>query len=237
MKFDRTKMTEALRRVLQRMHYPLEVMLVCVRWYVAYPLSLRHLEEMMAERGVAIDHSTIHRWAIKMLPVLAAVCRRRKRPIGLSWRMDETYVKVGGQWKYLYRAVDRDGDTIDFLLRAKRDHAAARAFFERAIDLHGVPEKITIDKSGSNTAAITSMQADSGLPIQMRQSKYLNNLVEQDHRAVKRITRPMLGFKSFRCARILIAGIETIHMIRKGQLGALKDLASSAANQFYSLAF
>ena len=237
MKFDRTKMTEALRRVLQRMHYPLEVMLVCVRWYVAYPLSLRHLEEMMAERGVAIDHSTIHRWAIKMLPVLAAVCRRRKRPVGRSWRMDETYVKVGGQWKYLYRAVDRDGDTIDFLLRAKRDHAAARAFFERAIDLHGVPEKITIDKSGSNTAAITSMQADSGLPIQMRQSKYLNNLVEQDHRAVKRITRPMLGFKSFRCARILIAGIETIHMIRKGQLGALKDLASSAANQFYSLAF
>ena len=230
-------MTEALRRVLQRMHYPLEVMLVCVRWYVAYPLSLRHLEEMMAERGVAIDHSTIHRWAIKMLPVLAAVCRRRKRPVGRSWRLDETYVKVGGQWKYLYRAVDRDGDTIDFLLRAKRDHAAARAFFERAIDLHGVPEKITIDKSGSNTAAITSIQADSGLPIQMRQSKYLNNLVEQDHRAVKRITRPMLGFKSFRCARILIAGIETIHMIRKGQLGALKDLASSAANQFYSLAF
>jgi len=237
MKFDRTKMTEALRRGLQRMHYPLEVMLVCVRWYVAYPLSLRHLEEMMAERGVAIDHSTIHRWAIKMLPVLAAVCRRRKRPVGRSWRMDETYVKVGGQWKYLYRAVDRDGDTIDLLLRAKRDHAAARAFFERAIDLYGVPEKITIDKSGSNTAAITSMQADSGLPIQMRQSKYLNNLVEQDHRAVKRITRPMLGFKSFRCARILIAGIETMHMIRKGQLGALKDLASSAANQFYSLAF
>ena len=230
-------MTEALRRVLQRMHYPLEVMLVCVRWYVAYPLSLRHLEEMMGERGVAIDHSTIHRWAIKMLPVLAAVCRRRKRPVGRSWRMDETYVKVGGQWKYLYRAVDRDGDTIDFLLRAKRDHAAARAFFERAIDLHGVPEKITIDKSGSNTAAITSMQADSGLPIQMRQSKYLNNLVEQDHRAVKRITRLMLGFKSFRCARILIAGIETMHMIRKGQRGALKDLASSAANQFYSLAF
>ena len=237
MKFDRTKMTEALRRVLQRMHYPLEVMLVCVRWYVAYPLSLRHLEEMMAERGVVVDHSTIHRWAIKMLPVLAAVCRQRKRPVGRSWRMDETYVKVGGQWKYLFRAVDRDGDTVDFLLRAKRDHAAARAFFERAIDLHGVPEKITIDKSGANTAAIMSMQADSGLPIEMRQSKYLNNIVEQDHRAVKRITRPMLGFKTFRCARILIAGIEVMHMIRKGQLVAIKDRVWSAANQFYSLAF
>ena len=126
----------------------------------------------MAERGVAVDHSTIHRWAIKMLPVLAAVCRRRKRPVGRSWRLDETYVKVAGQWKYLYRAVDRDGDTIDFLLRAERDHAAARAFFERAIDLHGVPEKITIDKSGANTAAIVSIQADSGRPIELRQSKY-----------------------------------------------------------------
>ena len=137
----------------------------------------------------------------------------------------------------MYRAVDRDGDTVDFLLRAKRDHAAARAFFERAIDLHGVPEKITIDKSGSNTAAIVSIVADSGLSIEMRQSKYLNNIVEQDHRAIKRITRPMLGFKSFRCARILIAGIEVMHMIRKGQLGAIKDQASSVANQFYSLAF
>jgi putative transposase len=219
------------------MHYPLEVMLVYVRWYAAYPLSFRNIEEMMAERGGFVDHSTLHRWSIKMLPVLAAMFRRRKRPVGRSWRMDETYVKVGGHWKYLYRAVDRDGDTVDFLLRAKRDHAAARAFFERAIDLHGMPDKITVDKSGANTAAIVSIQADSGLPIKMRQSKYLNNIVEQDHRAIKRITRPMLGFKTFRCARILIAGIEVMHMIRKGQLGAIKDPASSAANQFYSLAF
>ena len=237
MKFDRMNMVEALRRVVQRMHYPLEVMLVCVRWYAAYPLSFRNIEEMMAERGVFVDHSTLHRWSIKVLAVLAAVFRRRKRPVGRSWRMDETYVKVGGQWKYLYRAVDRDGNTVDFLLRAKRDHAAARAFFERAIDLHGVPEKITIDKSGANTAAITSIQADSGLPIEMRQSKYLNNIVEQDHRAIKRITRSMLGFKTFRCARILLAGIEVMHMIRKGQLVAIKDRVWSAANQFYSLAF
>ena len=237
MKFARTKMIEALRLVVQRMHYPLEVMLVCVRWYAAYPLSFRNIEEMMAERGVFVDHSTLHRWSMKVLPVLAAAFRRRKRPVGLSWRMDETYIKVAGQWKYLYRAVDKDGATVDFLLRAKRDHAAARVFFERAIDLHGVPEKITIDKSGSNTAAIVSIQADSGLAIEMRQSKYLNNIVEQDHRAIKRITRPMLGFRTFRCARILIAGIEVMHMIRKGQLGAIKDQASSAANQFYSLAF
>ena len=191
----------------------------------------------MAERGVFVDHSTLHRWSIKMLPVLAATFRRRKRPVGRSWRMDETYVKINGQWKYLYRAVDRAGHTVDFLLRAKRDHAAARTFFERAMDLHGVPEKVTIDKSGANTAAIKSLQADSGLPIEMRQSKYLNNLIEQDHRAVKRITRPMLGFKTFRCARILIASIEVMHMIRKGQLGDIKDRSSLAANQFYSLAF
>ena len=157
MKFDRTKMLEALSRVVQRLHYPLEVMLVCVRWYAAYPLSFRNIEEMMAERGVFVDHSTLHRWSIKMLPVLAGAFRRRKRPVGLSWRMDETYVKVGGHWKYLYRAVDRDGHTVDFLLRAKRDHAAARAFFERAMDLCGAPEKITIEKSGLNATAVTSI--------------------------------------------------------------------------------
>jgi len=233
MKFDRTKMIEALRRVVQRMHYPLELMLVCVRWYSAYPLSFRQIEEMTAERGVFVDHSALHRWSMKVLPVPAAVVRRRQRPVCKSWRMDETCVKVAGEWKYLYGEVDKGGDTVDFLLRAKRDHTAARAFFERAIDLHGVPEKITIDKSGANTAAMGSIQADSGLPIEMRQTKHLNNIVEQDHRAIKRITRPMLGFKTFRCARILIAGIEVMQMIRKGQLAGIKDQASSPENQFY----
>jgi putative transposase len=230
-------MIDELRKVIKRLHYPLEVMLVCVRWYAAYPLSLRHIKEMMAERGVFVDHATVHRWAIKLLPALSLVFRRRKRPVGGSWRMDETYVKVCSQWKYLYRAVDREGHTVDFLLRAHRDEEAARRFLERAIDLHGVPEKITTDKSGANTAAIVSIQADSGLRIELRQSKYLNNIVEQDHRAVKRVVRPMMGFKSFACGRILIAGIETMHMIRKGQLEPLKEQDSSAANQFYSLAF
>jgi len=230
-------MIEALRKVIKRLHYPLEVMLVCVRWYAAYPLSLRHIEEMMAERGVFVDHATVHRWSIKILPVLAAVFRRRKRPVGMSWRMDETYIKVGGQWKYLYRAVDRTGATIDFLLRAHRDLAAARRFFERAIELHGVPKTITVDKSGANTAAIEGIRADSGADIGLRQSKYLNNIVEQDHRAIKRIVRPMLGFKSFRCASILIAGVETMHMINKGQLAGPQAQALTAASQFYSLAF
>jgi len=226
-----------LRKVLKRLHYPLEIMLLCVRWYAAYPLSVRHLEEMMLERGVEVDHSTVHRWSLKILPVLAKVFRGRKRPVGLSWRMDETYIQVGKQWKYLYRAVDRLGHTVDFLLTARRDCAAARRFFERAIGLHDIPEKITIDKSGANTAAIRGMVADSGIDIELRQSKYLNNLVEQDHRAIKRRTQPMLGFKTFHSATRLIAGIETMHMIKKGQLNCPEGHVASAAEQFYSLAF
>jgi putative transposase len=174
---------------------------------------------------------------VKTLALLAAVCRRRRLPVGKSWRMDKTYVKVGVQWKYLYRAVDKSGDTIDFLLRAKRDHAAARALFERAIDLHGVPDKVTIDKSDSNTDAIVGVQADIVLPIEMRQSKYLSSTVEQDHRAIKGIARTMLEFKTLLCARILIAGIKVMHMVRKGQLADAKDQAPLQANEFYSLAF
>jgi len=138
--------------------------------------------------------------------------------------------------KYLYRAVDRAGDTVDFLLTSKRDKAAARRFLEQAINLHGVPEKITIDKSGANTAAIESVNADACVDIVLRQSKYLNNIVEQDHRGVKRVIQPMLGFKSFWSARTIIAGIETMHMIKKGQMSCPSGSTLSAANQFYSLA-
>jgi putative transposase len=146
------------------------------------------------------------------------------------------YIKVAGKWKYLYRAVDRAGDTVDFLLPAKRDKAAARRFLERAINLHSVPEKLTIDKSGANTAAIESLKVDAFVDILMCQNKYLNNIIEQDHRAVKRVTQPMLGFKSFWSVRILIGGIETMHMIRKGQMDRPAGSTVSAADQFYSLA-
>jgi transposase-like protein len=128
-----------LKRVFKRLHYPFDVILLCVRWYVAYPLSLRHLEEMMAERGLSIDHSTVHRWAIKLLPLLEKTFRRHKRPVGKSWRMDETYIKVKGNWKYLYRTVDKDGNTVDFLLRAHRDKAAAQRYFEKAIARNDAP--------------------------------------------------------------------------------------------------
>ena len=191
---------------------------------------------MRAERGLVVDHATVHRGALKILPVLAKALRNRKRPVGRSWRMDETYVSVGRQWKYLYRAVERLGQTVDFLRTARRDEAAARRLFERAIELHDVPENVTIDNSGANTAAVCGLIAHSGVPIEPRQSKFLNNLVEQDHRAIKRRTRPMLGFKDFRCVAMLIAGIETMHMIRKAQRGGPEGQVMSAAELFYSLA-
>jgi putative transposase len=226
----------ALAKVLKRLHYPLEVILTCVRWYVAYPPSLRHLEEMMAERGTSVDHSTVHRWALKLLPVLEKAFRSRERPVGKSWRMDETYIRVKGEWKYLYRAVDKDGNTIAFLLRARRDKTAARRYFEKSIAQNGVPETVTIDKSGANLAALEAVNADRETPIKIRQSKYLNNLVEQDHRAVKRRTRPMLGFKTFRCARILLGSIELMHMITKRQMKCARGTPPSAPDQFYKLA-
>jgi putative transposase len=218
------------------MRFPLDVTLVCIRWYAAYPLSYRHLEEMMEERGVSVDHSSINRWAIRFLPLLEKVLRRHKLAVGASWRMDETYIKVKGVWKYLYRAVDKQGKTIDFLLTAQRDKAAALRFFDKAMKTSGMPEKVTMDKSGANKAAMDAINARGGTLIAIRQVKYLNNIVEQDHRAIKRLTRPMPNFKSFRAARCVLAGIELMHMIRKDQLKMECSNEMSFADQFYALA-
>jgi putative transposase len=163
-------------------HFEREVILWGVRWYVAYPISYRQLEELMDERGVEVDHSTLNRWVVKYVPLLEKQFRARKRLVGSSWRLDETYVKVKGVWKYLYRAVDKAGATVDFLMTAKRDCKAALRFLRKAIGSSGTPEKITIDKSGANTAAIESHNAETQAGIEMRQIKYLNNMVEQDHR-------------------------------------------------------
>lgn len=148
--------------------------------------------------------------------------------------MEGTYVKVRGEWRYLYRAVDKEGNTVNFLLRARRDKATARRYFEKSIQQNGEPETVTIDKSGANLAVLDALNAQRKTPIKIRQNKYLNNLIEQDHRAIKRRTRPMLGFKNFRCARIILGGIEFVHMIVKGQM---KDggIAQTPAQQFYSL--
>jgi transposase-like protein len=173
---------------------------------------------------------------IKYAPEFEKQFRRCQRPVGRSWRVDETYVKIKGKWAYLYRAVDKEGQTIDFLLTPQRDRAAAEAFLHKAIRNQGLPEKITIDQSGSNTSAIKRYNHTHKTGIAIRQCKYLNNIVEQDHRAVKRIVRPMLGFKSFWAARCTIAGIEVMHAIRKGQLEPTGTVSQTPAEQFYGLA-
>jgi transposase-like protein len=218
-------------------HFPQDIILTGVRWYVAYPLSTRHVEELMRERGVHVDHATINRWVIKYSPQLEEVFHCRKRPVWRSWRMDETYIRVKGEWRYLYRAVDKQGQTIDFLLTEHRDKEAALRFLKKAIRRNGLPEKITIDGSDANEAAIKRYNEEHGTNIIIRQVKYLNNIVEQDHRGVKRVTRPMLGFKSFAAAQDTLVGIELMHMIRKKQMVLeARDEGLTAAELFYSLA-
>src|SRR2546422_983430 len=217
-------------------HFPQEIILMGVRWYVAYPLSYRHVEELMEERGVPIDHATIQRWVVKYSPLLEAAFHRRKRPVWVSWRMDETYIKIKGAWYYLYRAVDKTGQTIDFLLTAQRDEQAAKRFLTKAIRRQGAPEKITIDGSAANEATIKSYNEEHGTAIEILKIKYLNNIVEQDHRGVKPVTRPMLGFKAFDAAQSTLTGIELMHMLRKGQLEDGIEQGRTAAAQFYALA-
>ena len=208
-----------------------------VRWSVAYPLSTRHVEARMEERGGHVAPSTITRWGSQESPQRAEALHRRKRPVWGSWRMDETYVKVKGEWRYLYRAVDKHGQTIDFLLTEHRDTEAALRFLKKAIRRNGLPETITIDGSDANEAAIKSYNEAHGTNIIIRQVKYLNNIVEQDHRGVKRVTRPMLGFKSFEAAQDTLVGIELMHMIKKKQMVLeAGDEGLTAAELFYSLA-
>ena len=204
--------------------FPREVILHAVFFYIRYGVSYRDLEEILAERGITVDHATLNRWVVKYASVLASRAQGRKAATAPSWRLDETYVKVRDEWHYLYRAVDREGQTLDFMLSEHRDEAAALRFITKAIVANGLPRACAIDKSGANTAGLRTMNAalrDAGSPRRIRvyRSKYLNNIVEQDHRGVKRRTRPMLGFKSFTSAMATLDGIETADMIRKGQLG------------------
>ncbi|HYX38678.1 MAG TPA: IS6 family transposase [Oligoflexus sp.] len=180
-----------------------------------------------------VDHTTIYRWVIKFTPGLEKAVRRLKRPSGKSWFLVETYIKVKGKWKYLYRAVDKEGDTVDYLLTAKRDRKAAQRFLSMAIKSNGEPIKITIDKSGANTSAINDYIGDAGADIEIRQNKYLNNIIEQDHRPIKQLCRVTLGFGKFRTARITIGGFESMRIIRKRQVRAEGD---TSAEIFYSLA-
>ena len=156
-------------------------------------------------------------------PLIAEEAKKRQQPVAGSWRMDETYIKVKGQWTYLYRAIDKYGNTVDFMLSKQRDEAAATAFFQQAIEDNGLPDKVVIDKSGANNAGLENINILLFLTglfcfIDILQVKYLNNIVEQDHRFIKKITKPMMGFKAFHSASATLAGIGTAHMIRKGQL-------------------
>jgi putative transposase len=203
-------------------HFPQSVILFAVFFYVRYPVSYRDLQEIMAERGIEIDHATLNRWVVRYAPQIADQAQKRKRPTLGSWRVDETYIKVKGKWTYLYRAVDRDGQTLEFMLSERRNLGAARRFFKKAIASNGVPHKVVIDKSGANLAGAKAVNTilkitGTGKMMEILQVKYLNNILEQDHRFIKRITKHMLGFKAFDSASATIAGIEVAHMIRKKQ--------------------
>ncbi|CAH2559815.1 IS6 family transposase [Cardinium endosymbiont of Oedothorax gibbosus] len=209
-----------------------EVILLFVYMKCRFSLSYRDLEEMMRMRGARVDHSTLQRWVIKFVPLIDKAVRKRKRPIGSSWRMDETYVKLNGKWIYLYRAVDRYGDTVDFFLSEHRDKSSTLSFFRKAITENNIPKKVVIDKSGSNKAALDAINTDldQDHTIQILQNKYLNNRVEQDHRFIKKRIKPMLGFKNFYSASITISGIENIRMIQKGQVRGAKNHLSTFEN-------
>ena len=186
-----------------------------VRWYLRFGLSYRDLEEMLEERGVFLDHTTIFRWVIRFTPFLLSAFQKKKRPVGGRWRMDETYVKVNGKDRYLYRAVDKEGQTVEFLLTSRRDRNASRRFLENAMKNTEDPSLINIDQSGANTAGIKDYNKKHETEIEIRQCKYLNNIVEQDHRNIKRRIRLMLGFKTFWTARIVLPSIELVHMRKK----------------------
>jgi transposase-like protein len=226
-------------------HFDRSVILLCIRWYLAYNLSLRNLEEMMAERGISVDHATIHRWVVRYSPELLDRFNRRKRAVTGKWHVDETYIKVRGRWTYLYRAIDSNGDTVEFWFSERRNLTAAKRFLRQALKRHGRPERIVIDGSQTNREAILSCDAEGRLqdhsrrrlkPIRIRQSQYLNNRIEQDHRAVKRRVRPMLGFKSVASARVILGGIELIHMMREHQAKYACNQQLSLAEQFERLA-
>lgn len=209
-------------------HYPKPVILYAVFFYVRFAVSYRELEIIMAERGVPVDHATLNRWVVKYAPQIARRAQKRKRPVARSWRMDETYIQVKGRWCYLYRAVDKHGDTVDFMLSERRDAAAARRFFKHSIETNGPPEKVVIDKSGANLAGLLATNVIHKITvtaplIDILQVKFLNNIVEQDQRFIKRTTRLMLGFKSLTTAQATLAGIETAHMVRKRQIDNAGD--------------
>jgi len=202
-------------------HFEPTIILLCVRWYCRYQLSYRDLAEMMSERGLSVHHSTLYRWVQRYAPEINKRIRPHLKMSGTSYRIDETYIRVGKAWKYLYRAVDKDGQTIEFMLSAKRDIAAAKRFFKKMMraDHRRLPFSISVDKNGAYPDAFTSSQDEKVLPkdCTLRRVKYLNNVIEQDHRFIKKKVRAAQCFKRFQTAERTLEGIEAVNMMRKGQ--------------------
>jgi len=247
-------------------HFEAEIILLCVRWYLRYSLSYRDLEEMMLERGLQVDHTTIYRWVQRYAPELDKRCRPHLKATNDSWRVDETYIKVKKVWMYLYRAVDSDGNTLEFLLSPTRDAQAAKRFFVKALHstapsapgappieeqveeptalaaptpTKSAPRVINVDKNAAYPKAIADLKASGTLPesVELRQVKYLNNLLEQDHRFIKRLVKPGMGFFSFETAGRTLQGYEVMNMIRKGQVRGVGKGDSSGQVTFIASLF
>jgi transposase-like protein len=206
--------------IFKRRRFPIEIILLCVRWYCKYGISYRDLAEMMQERGVTVDPSTIFRWVQRYAPEIEKRIRPYRGPRSGSWRVDETYVRVGGHWKYLFRAVDKHGQLIAFMLSDRRNTNAAYRFLRKAIKAmsHYPPSSITTDKLASYPKAIIRLQNEGLLQkdVVHRTSKYLNNILEADHGALKRVIRPTRGFQTMRTASVTLTGFEIMRMIRRG---------------------
>ena len=221
---------------IKRMRFSQFIVWRSLFYYFRFSLSFREVAEMMKDRGVDINHTSIYRWVIRFAPILEKRFRKHKQPVNGSWRMDETYIKVKGKWKYLYRAVDKNGDTIDFLLRAKRDHKAAFSFFKKAIKASGNPKTVVIDGSKSNKGVLQKINKTRTNPINIVKEKFLNNLVEQDHRKIKRKMKISLSFKSMKSAKAIISGVEVLHMIYKKQSGFMRLFSNSSYEDYWNLA-
>ncbi|MFN2392315.1 MAG: IS6 family transposase [Pyrinomonadaceae bacterium] len=222
-------------------HFEPELILLCVRWYLRYQLSYRDVEEMMRERGLAVDHSTVFRWVQRYAPAINKRMRQHLKMSGTSYRVDETYIKVGKTFKYLYRAVDKDGQTIEFMLSAKRDVSAAKRFFKKVMraDHRRLPFSISVDKHASYPEAFTSSEDEKVLPhdCKLRRVKYLNNVIEQDHRFIKKKVRASQYFKRFHTAERTLEGIEAMSMIRKGQVKRLLGRDAGGQAKFVASLF
>jgi transposase, IS6 family len=222
-------------------HFEGEMILLCVRWYLRYALSYRDVEELARERGLSVDHTTVFRWVQRYAPELDRRCRPSLRATNDSYRVDETYIKIKKQWYYLYRAVDSTGATLDFMLSATRDANAAECFFRQVLQASHTrtPRVITVDKNAAYPLAFGALQHDGTLPetCLLRQCKYLNNIIEQDHRFVKRRVNPGLGFGAFATAQRTIQGYEALHRLRKGQFEGIAKRDVLAQNQFINQLF